>query len=99
MMSGHRARPGEGTAWLVTDRPETAGCHCYWYTGPKDDHLVEHAHVTGAAEAVAWGRQRTPRVRIRTADGRASWAGSAPRPAGIAHTWIETDRVLEGESC
>ena len=86
-MSRHPAREGEGSAWLVADRREPAGFHCYWYMGPADDHLVERAHVVGAADAVAWGRERTPRVRIRTADGTSSWAGTAPRPDGIARTW------------
>ena len=90
-MRHHRSRVGDGTAWLVSDRLEPAGFHCYWYTGRAGDHLVEHAHVGDATEAVAWGRIRTPRVRIRTADARTSWAGSAPRPAGIAHSWIEPD--------
>lgn len=86
-----RRRTVDGTAWLVADRLETAGFHCYWYTGRAGDHLAEHAHVEGTTEAVAWGRRRTPHVRIRTADARTSWAGTAARPAGIAHSWTEPE--------
>lgn len=98
-MSRHNASAGDGAAWLVADRREPAGFHCYWYTGPAEDHLVEQAHIAGATQAVAWGRSRTPRVRIRTADARSSWAGSAPRPAGIVHTWIDPGSAGGGGSC
>lgn len=81
-------RANGGATWLVADRAEPPGFHCYWYAGRNDDHLVEHAHVVGEAEAVAWARQRTTRVRIRTADARTSWAGTAPRPAGISRSWM-----------
>ena len=87
-MSRSRARTGDGTAWLVADRLGAAGFHCYWYAGIAGDRMVEHAHIEGASEAVAWGRMRTPRVRIRTTDAPTSWAGTAPRPAGIFNTWI-----------
>ena len=97
-MSRSSARTGDGTAWLVADRETTPGFHCYWFTGRAGDHLVEQAHVTGATEAVAWGRARTPRVRIRTADARSSWAGTAPRPAGIEHTWIDPGPARGPES-
>jgi hypothetical protein len=88
-MSRHKPRTGDGTAWLVADGAEPTGFNCYWFTGRAEDHMVEHAHLVGATAAVAWGRGRTPRVRIRTADTRSWWAGSAPRPAGIALTWID----------
>ena len=80
-----RARRGRGTAWLVSD--ESSGDYlCYWYAGAYGDHLVEQARAADAPEAVAWGLARTPRVRIRTADGPA-WAGSAPRPETFIRTW------------
>ena len=45
-MSRHAARAGDGTAWLVADGAQPAGFHCYWYTGPAEDHLVERAHLS-----------------------------------------------------
>ena len=92
-MRRHRqSRHGEGTAWLVADGTAT-GFHCYWYGGRAGDRLVEQAHVASASEAVAWGRDRTPRVRIHTAEGRTYWAGTAPRPEGLAHSWSGHDAV------
>jgi hypothetical protein len=86
-MTRHRQRRhGDGTAWLVIDR-DRGDYLCYWYTGANDGHLVEQARATSDEEAVAWGRQRTPRVRIRTADERTAWAGSAPAPEGFTDTW------------
>ena len=98
-MSRHKARTGDGAAWLVSDRAEPAGFHCYWYTGRAEDHLAEHEHVVGETDAVAWGRARTPRVRIRTADTHSAWAGSAPRPAGIDLTWINPSALEGVTSC
>ncbi|MEV0132033.1 cytidine deaminase [Dactylosporangium sp. NPDC050688] len=40
-----------------------------------------------AADAVAWGRIRTPRVVVVDAQGGTSWAGDTPRPAGIEQDW------------
>jgi len=90
MRRHRRARYGDGTAWLVADRVE-CDYLCYWYTGTGGGHLVEHARAASAEEAVAWGRQRTPRVRIRTADARTSWAGTTPTPEGFAHAWTQPD--------
>lgn len=98
-MSRHTPRAGDGTAWLVADGAAPSGFNCYWYAGPVADHLVEHAHVSTETAAVGWGRTRTSRVRIRTADGRSSWAGTAPRPGGIAHTWIEPIPLERTDSC
>jgi hypothetical protein len=86
-MSRHRRRRhGEGTAWLVADR---LNCDylCYWYAGTNDGHLIEQARAATAMDAVAWGRERTPRVRIRTDAARTYWAGTAPRPATFAESW------------
>ena len=86
-MSGHRPpRHGEGTAWLVADRPGHDFL-CYWYVGSREDRLAERARVADAAAAVAWGGVRTSRVRLRADDGRTYWAGTAPRPKGIGDTW------------
>jgi hypothetical protein len=86
MSRRHLRRRGEGTAWLVADRVAD-DYRCYLYAGPNDNHLVEEARSATAAEAVAWGRQRTSRVRIRTDAARSYWAGTAPRPPGFAETW------------
>jgi hypothetical protein len=89
MRRPRRARPGDGTAWLVVDRLH-GDYLCDWYASTNDGHLVEHARVASASDAVAWGRLRTTRVRIRTADGCTSWAGTAPRPEGFTHTWTDS---------
>ena len=78
---------GEGTAWLLEDN-DRGDYICSWYAGPSDGRLAESARVPTSADALAWGRDRTTRVRIRTAS-RTYWAGSAPRPDGFAHTWPE----------
>jgi hypothetical protein len=80
---------GEGTAWLVADRAQ-GDFICLWYVGRSDDHVGERARVATADDAVAWGRARTSRVRIRTADGRSQWAGAAPRPDGLSGNWVST---------
>ena len=89
-MSRPRKRHGDGTAWLVADRLK-GDYLCYWYVGTGDRHLVESARVAGAPAAVAWGRLRTSRVRILTADGCSQWAGTANRPAGFTTTWTDSD--------
>jgi hypothetical protein len=86
-VSGRRGRHGDGTAWLVAGR-RTGDYLCYWYVGTGDAHLVESGRVANASDAVGWGRLRTPRVRIRTAEGRIEWAGTADRPQGFA-AWPE----------
>ena len=90
-MKRHRTpRHGDGTAWLVVDRLK-GDYLCSWYTGTDGGHLVEDARLSNASEAVAWGRLRTSRVRIRTADACTYWAGTAPRPEGFSHTWADPD--------
>jgi hypothetical protein len=84
--SGHAER-GDGTAWLVEDGAR-GDYFCSWYVGPYDGQLAEHARLATSAGAVQWGRDRTTRVRIRTA-ARTYWAGSAPRPDGFTLTWPE----------
>jgi hypothetical protein len=85
-----KPRPGDGTAWLVAD-VEHGDYLCYWYTGRKDGRLVEHARAATATGAVAWGRLRTNRVRIRPFDACTYWAGSAAKPEGLNHTWPEPE--------
>ena len=84
-----RPRYGDGTVWLVVDQ-DKGDFLCYWYSGSGGDHLVDQAREPSAEEAIAWGHQRTPRVRIRTADARTYWAGTAPPPEGFAHRWSRT---------
>jgi hypothetical protein len=85
-MRRRETKPGEGTAWLIADRLSEI-VHCYWYAGASGGQLVEHSSAANAAAAVAWGRDRTPRVRIRTRDGETQWAGTAPRPDTFTATW------------
>jgi hypothetical protein len=99
-MSRHRKRNGDGTAWFVADRL-TRDYLCYWYVGRGDGHLVESERVATAAAAVTWGRLRTPRVRIRNADGQSQWAGSAKRSEELADAWADPDgtsSALTGDS-
>jgi hypothetical protein len=88
IVTRHQRRPrhGDGTAWLVADRAH-GDFLCYWYVGRTGDHLGEQARAASAGDAVAWGRARTTRVRIRTVDGCSQWAGSAPRPEGFSSSW------------
>lgn len=86
MKQQRRAEPGEGSVWLVLDR-STGGYVCYWYAGANEGRMVEQARAASAADAVAWGRERSPRVRIRTDDARSSWAGAGPTPDGYELTW------------
>ena len=93
-MLRHRApRHGDGTAWLVADRAH-GDFSCGWYVGAGGDRLAERARAGTAAEAVAWGRLRTTRVRIRTGDACSYWAGTAPRPDGFTENWSEHHRAL-----
>jgi hypothetical protein len=87
MRKRHAARPGEGTAWLIADRLSDS-VQCYWYAGVSGGQLVEQDFAANATEAVAWGRLRTPRVRIRTRDGETQWAGTEPRPSTYAASWV-----------
>ena len=61
----------------------TPGYGCYWYGGRSDGILWEHSWEASAAAAVSWGRARTGRVRLRAADGRTTWEGTAAPPEGI----------------
>ena len=88
-MRRHRApRHGDGTAWLVADRAR-GDFSCGWYVGPTGDRLAERGRAGTAAEAVAWGRVRTTRVRIRTGDGRRTGPAQHPRPDGFTQPWSD----------
>ena len=88
MRGSRRVRPGEGTAWLVADRLRNDYA-CYRYVGRNGDHLAERARQPTTEQALAWGRARTTRVRIRTTEARTYWAGTAPGPEGFMYTWPE----------
>jgi cytidine deaminase len=89
---------GSGTVFV---HPDIAGGRQVWTsywerssgtgTGTGDAEpagiLEEGPTWDTAAEAVAWGRIRTPRVVVVDARGTASWAGDTPRPAGIEQDW------------
>jgi hypothetical protein len=92
MKRGRAARRGEGMAWLVADSANDEFM-CYWYFGAGGDRLAEHARVASEGGAVAWGRERSTRVRLRATDGRTYWAGSDPKPDAIAHMWRDQEIV------
>jgi hypothetical protein len=96
IVTRHQRNPrhGDGTTWLVADRAR-GDFVCYWYVGRAGDHLGEQARAATAEEAVAWGRARTARVRIRTVDGCSQWAGAASRPEGLSHTWTPPPEASE----
>ena len=89
-----RPRHGDGTAWLVADRAH-GDFICYWYVGRAGDHLGEQSRTATAEDAVAWGRARTTRVRIRTVDGCSQWAGAARRPDGFSSTWGSDPEAMD----
>lgn len=79
---------GQGTAWLIFDAGgDLFRYHCYWFGGRGGDHLIEHARLVTASDAVGWAAARTPRARIRLPDHRSYWAGSGPSPGGFAGVW------------
>jgi hypothetical protein len=88
---------GEGTAWLLEDDARQDYI-CSWYFGPYDAYLGEQVRLPTSAAALTWGRDRTTRVRIRTAAARTYWAGSAPRPEGFTHTWPEVTMDAEPQA-
>jgi cytidine deaminase len=49
--------------------------------------LEEAPAFVDAADAVAWGRVRTPRVVVVDADGDTYWAGEGDPPAEIGERW------------
>lgn len=49
--------------------------------------LEEGPTWPGVAEAVEWGRARTPRVVVVDADGTLSWAGEGEPPSEIGERW------------
>jgi cytidine deaminase len=85
---------GRGTVFVHPDIADgRAVWTSYWErsSGTGDDEpagiLEEGPIFLSAAEAVDWGRIRTPRVVVVDALGTTSWAGDTPRPAGIEQDW------------
>lgn len=84
---------GRGTVFVHPDvdagrRVWTA----YWERSGGDPDeptgiLEEGAIWTDAADAVAWGRRRTPRVVVVDADGATAWAGDGEPPSEIGARW------------
>jgi cytidine deaminase len=79
---------GRGTVFV---HPEVAGGQQVWtgyWGGDEPAGIIEEGPVwPRAADGIAWGRARTPRVVIVDARGTAYWAGAGPRPAEIAEEW------------
>ncbi|MEN3310498.1 MAG: cytidine deaminase [Micromonosporaceae bacterium] len=84
---------GRGTVFV---HPDVVGGQRVWTgywersTGAGDEPagiLEEAGNWPEPAEAVAWGRTRTPRVVVVAADGETYWAGPADPPAEIPRRW------------
>jgi len=89
---------GKGTVFV---HPDMAGGRqvwtAYWerLSGETGDGagggILEEGPIwTDAAQGVAWGRARTPRVVVVGADGELSWAGVDPAPAEVSRVWEES---------
>ena len=87
---------GRGTVFV---HPDLSGGETVW-TGywersggsPQESDvpkgvLEEGPNFSTAAEAVAWGQVRTPRIVVVDADGSLSWAGDGEPPDGIPGRW------------
>jgi len=52
---------------------------------PEERGILEEGPTWGERQdAVAWGRERTPRVVVVDAEGGLSWAGEGDPPAALA---------------
>jgi cytidine deaminase len=91
-----RLREWQGSG-IVFVHPDSVGgavvWTAYWQQDTEaavvDRHtILEEGPVwTGTAEAVAWGRQRTPRVVVVDTAGELRWAGTGEPPADIPVRW------------
>ena len=92
---------GRGTVFV---HPDVAGARRVWTAYWERSSGLEGASTNGAeqrgiieegptwsdaADAVSWGRARTPRVVVVDADGVLSWAGDGDPPAEIGERWSE----------
>jgi cytidine deaminase len=87
---------GRGTVFV---HPDLSGGKQVWTgywersAGTADERdaakgvLEEGGLFPSAAEAVAWGQVRTPRIVVVDADGGLSWAGEGEPPEGIGTKW------------
>jgi cytidine deaminase len=84
---------GRGTVFV---HPDIIGGQRVWTgywersTGSGDEPagiLEEAPNWPDVAEAVAWGRNRTARVVVVSAEGETFWAGEADPPAEIPRRW------------
>jgi cytidine deaminase len=78
--------------------PDVKGAYAVWTAywerssgfGGRDEPsgiIEEGPQWADAAEAVAWGRARTPRVVVVDASGTTTWAGRGERPSSIEKDW------------
>lgn len=88
-----RGYVGSGTAFV---HPDMAGGDRVWTgywerasgsMGERTGILEEAPTWSTAAEAVEWGRSRTPRVVVVAADGGLAWAGEGDPPAEVPTRW------------
>jgi len=91
---------GRGTVFV---HPDVAGAQrvwtAYWERSAGFDGAADAEQARGiieegptwpdVADAVSWGRARTPRVVVVDADGALSWAGEGDPPAEIGRRWSE----------
>jgi cytidine deaminase len=83
---------GRGTVFV---HPDVSGGQQiwtgYWERSTTPDEpggiLEEGPNWPAAAEGVAWGRVRTPRVVVVAADGTTAWAGEGDPPSGADRRW------------
>ncbi|HEX5740352.1 MAG TPA: cytidine deaminase [Pilimelia sp.] len=90
---------GQGTAVIHPDLVHGVEMWTgYWEQGEPDGpppaaerRILEEAPTWGnVADAVAWGRARTPRVIVIDDAGEPRWAGDGEPPAGIPGRWTPT---------
>jgi cytidine deaminase len=91
---------GRGTVFV---HPDLAGGEQVWTAywersgGSSDARdaekgvLEEGPNFPTTAEAVEWGRVRTPRIVVVDAAGALSWAGEGEPPEGIGARWTGTE--------
>lgn len=67
----------------------------FWASWESDAHL-ENVHVLGAAEAMAWGRQRANRVLIRLGHTSESYFCAGDEPDNDLPRWPPAPAPAEG---
>jgi cytidine deaminase len=90
-----RLRDAQGTGTVFV-HPDMAGADRVWTgywerstgaAGERTGILEEAPNFGTAGDAVNWGRTRTPRVVVVTADGDLAWAGDGDPPSPITARW------------